>query len=83
MVKFKQKVTKNMSFKQKAKQDMRNGLKYIENTWGKDIKPRQVIHHLIDYMRKLGWDITQETLFDTARHLGFTVVGICIYDEGD
>lgn len=84
MVKFNQKVTKPMSFKQKAKEEMRQVLKdlALDSKWA-SMKTREKNHHLLNRLRLYGWEITQDTLFDTARHLGFTVIGICIYDEGD
>ena len=84
MVKFNQKVTRTMSFKQKAKLEMRQVLKDLAlEHEGRNLKTREKNHHLLNRLRLYGWEITQDTLFDTARHLGFTVIGICIYDEGD
>ena len=73
-----------MSFKQKAKEEMRQALKdlTLEPNWA-SMKTREKNHRLLNRLRLYGWEITQDTLFDTARHLGFTVIGICIYDEGD
>jgi hypothetical protein len=71
-----------MKAKEKALEDMVEAIREIDDM-PLPVSTSQRNQMIVSKMKKKGWEMSADTLHDTARSLGLTVVGTYIYGEDE